>query len=203
MGGVKSFNINQQEILKDIVELHLDNERYDCDLTYGNGSFWTGMKKPEYCLDIEPLSDDVIESCSMATPFNDSQLTSLVFDPPFLTYIKSGREHNSIMGRRFSGYWRYDELEHHYKNTLREAERILKPKGIMVFKCQDIIHNHKMHCTHCNVINWAAEFNLILKDLFILPAKNRMPINTGKKRKQRHARIWHSYFLVLQNHGKK
>jgi len=74
--------------------------------------------------------------------------------------------------------------------------RVLKKKGIMVIKCQDIIHNHKMHCTHVNVINWAAGM-FRLKDLFVLPAKHRMP-SPNRKGVQKHARIFHSYFLVLE-----
>ena len=119
-----------------------------------------------------------------------------------MTYVRAARKGNGnmVMAKRFGGYWRYDELEAHYKGTLKEAARVLSKKGVMVFKCQDIIHNHKMHCTHVNVINWAAgEFRI--KDLFILPAKTRMaiPQQAGTKKKvQKHARIFHSYFLVLE-----
>lgn len=66
----------------------------------------------------------------------------------------------------------------------------------MVFKCQDIIHNHRMHCTHYNVIKWAECEGFRLVDLFILTAKSRMP--GPQKGKQRHARVWHSYFLVFE-----
>jgi hypothetical protein len=100
------------------------------------------------------------------------------------------------MAKRFSGYWRYDELADHYQQTAKEAGRIIKKKGIFVVKCQDIIHNHKMHCTHANMIQWCAEW-FRLKDLFVLPAKHRMP-SPNRKGSQKHARIFHSYFLVFE-----
>jgi DNA modification methylase len=78
---------------------------------------------------------------------------------------------------------------------LIECFRVLKNKGIMVFKCQDIIHNHRLHSTHVNVINWANGF-FRLKDMFILNAKHRMPMPNQKT--QKHARIYHSYFLILE-----
>lgn len=67
----------------------------------------------------------------------------------------------------------------------------------MIFKCQDIIHNHRMHCTHSKVIAWAEECGMRLLDLFILAAKHRLPApNRGGQ--QKHARIYHSYFLVFE-----
>ena len=195
----KSVNYNQSEILNDIKELHC-NGSFDADITYGNGSFYKETERPKFCSDKEKLFDHVIKAESSKLPVIDSSFNSVVFDPPFLTYIKQGREHNSIMGKRFSGYWRYDELEEHYKLTLKEVNRVLRKKGVMVFKCQDIIHNHKMHCTHINVVNWASKYGFRLKDLFILPAKNRIPVKSNGKKKavQKHARIYHSYFIVLE-----
>lgn len=196
--NVKSIDFDQLKILDDIRYLHNDGNQFQVDLTYGNGQFYKGQKQPEFCLDIDPLQDHVINSCSTNTPFSDNQIQSVVFDPPFLTYVRAARggNGNMVMSKRFSGYWRYDELEDHYKKTLLETSRILKKKGVMVFKCQDIIHNHKMHCTHANVILWAQKVGLRLKDLFVLGAKNRMPA-PNRNGKQKHARIHHCYFLVF------
>ena len=196
---IKSVYYDQVDILKSIMEL-CGIERFCADVTYGNGKFYGDIKVPTHKFDINPQLPDVTKSCSSNLPLDTGQLKSLVFDPPFLTYVKAAREHNSIMAKRFGGYWRYDELEKHYRETLTEANRVLGKKGVMVFKCQDIIHNHKMHCTHLNVMEWAQGL-FRLKDLFILPAKNRMPMpekKGDKKRVQKHARIFHSYFMVLE-----
>ncbi|AKA61227.1 hypothetical protein [Pseudoalteromonas phage H103] len=197
---IKSVYENQIDILKSIMTL-CSIDRFDVDVTYGNGMFYKEIEKPVHCFDIDPSLVDTPAS-SDDLPLDDKSVSSLMFDPPFLTYVRAAREGNGnmIMAKRFGGYWKYDELESHYKGTLTEAARVLKKKGVMIFKCQDIIHNHKMHCTHANVINWAAE-NFRLKDLFILPAKTRMaiPQQKGTKKKvQKHARIFHSYFLVLE-----
>ena len=196
---IKSVYYDQHEILESIKALHNNGDNFDLDLTYGNGSFYKNCDDPVHCLDIEPLKNHVIRSCSTSTPFDDCVINSAVFDPPFLTYVRSAREGNGsmIMSGRFSGYWRYDELEEHYKKTITEAQRILKKKGVLIIKCQDIIHNHKMHCTHCNVINWGDESGFRLKDLFVLPAKSRLP-SPNRKGIQKHARIFHSYFLVFE-----
>jgi hypothetical protein len=194
---ISSVSYDQSEILRAISELHCP-DGFDVDLTYGNGSFWKDLDKPRWCFDIDPQAPGVTEACSTNVPLAGRSVNSVVFDPPFLTYVRAGREGNGgmIMAKRFAGYWRYDELETHYKGTLAEAKRILAPKGILVFKCQDIVHNHKLHCTHANVIGWAQDCGFRLLDLFILLAKHRLP-SPNRAGTQRHARIFHSYFLVL------
>lgn len=198
MSVVRSTSSDQHEILANIVSLHCP-EGIEMDCTYGNGSFYKkGVAAPKIKTDINALFDDVICADSTALPAKDDSISSLIFDPPFLTYIRAGREGNGsmIMAKRFSGYWRYDELEAHYIGTIKEAARVLKKKGVFIVKCQDIIHNHKMHCTHANVIGWAEAEGFRLKDLFVLVAKSRMPM-PNRASTQKHARVFHSYFLVF------
>lgn len=200
---IKSVYYDQVEILQSIMHL-CGIERFCADVTYGNGKFYDNEAIPEpvHKFDIHPQIMNVIEANSSELPLPIHSIKSLVFDPPFLTYVRAAREGNGnmIMAKRFGGYWRYDELEKHYRDSLKEAHRVLDKKGIMVFKCQDIIHNHKMHCTHMNVMEWSRGL-FRLKDLFILPVKHRMPIpqqKGTKKKVQKHARIYHSYFMVLE-----
>lgn len=196
---IKSIYQNQGDILRNIRDLHLGGNNFECDLTYGNGCFWKGLEMPPHRFDIDPQFEHVTKACSTDLPLFDRSVNNVVFDPPFLTYVRAKRNGNGNMAfaRRYSGYWRYDELVSHYRRTLKESARVLKPLGILVFKCQDIIHNHQMHCTHANIIQWASEFGFRLRDLFILAPGHRMP-SPNRAGRQRHARIYHSYFLVLE-----
>lgn len=202
MSTIKSVSYDQFEIIRSILTIE-GIDTFDADFTYGNGGFYKEIPKPAHRFDIDPELDGLTEVCSSTeTPLDDGQISSIMFDPPFLTYVRSARKGNGnmVMAGRFGGYWRYDELKDHYKKTLNEAHRVLSKKGIFVIKCQDIIHNHKMHCTHANVIDW-AKGKFRLKDLYILPAKHRMsiPPQKGHARKvQKHARIFHSYFMVME-----
>ena len=196
---IKSVSDDQEYIIKSIMKL-CNIDRFDADVTYGNGVFWKNFKKPVYCCDINPQLDYVSKYSSNDLPFEDCELSSIMFDPPFLTYIKNAREHNSIMAKRYGGYWKYEELQDHYTKTIKEAYRVLNKKGIFVVKCQDIVHNHVLHSTHINVVKW-SETMFRLKDLFILTAKNRIPIpqkENEAKKVQKHSRIHHSYFMVME-----
>lgn len=198
---ISTVSNSQHEILESILHL-FGRESFDADLTYGNGGFYgRGIAPPCHRLDVDTsLSGLTRIAPSDNTGLPENSLESVVFDPPFLTYVKGARGHGSVMAARFGGYWRYDELEAHYTSTLRESARILRHKGIMVFKCQDIIHNHRLHPTHINVVQWAEPW-FRLQDIYVLTAKSRMPIPPTKghaPKRQRHARIFHSYFLVLK-----
>lgn len=198
MDQIKSVSDSQDEILRNIRALHCP-EGFECDMTYGNGAFWKNLPRPEHCFDITPQKPEAVEADSRCLPLDAESLGNCVFDPPFLTYVRNGRGHKDgkvAMTARFGGYYTYAELEDHYRDTISEAWRVLKRGGVMVFKCQDIIHNHRMHCTHCNVINMAATEGFRLLDMFVLTAKHRMP--GPQKGTQRHARIYHSYFLVFR-----
>lgn len=194
---VRSVYFDQTEILRGIMKLHCP-DGFDCDMTYGTGQFWKALPPPRLKFDISPQVLGVRKACSTDLPIEAGSLGSVVFDPPFLTYVRAGRTGNGsmIMAKAFSGYWRYDELEEHYQHSISEAYRVLRPGGVMVFKCQDIIHNHAMHCTHARVIQMAELEGFRLKDLFVLPAKHRLP-SPNRNGAQKHARIFHSYFLVL------
>ena len=202
MAVVKSISYSQDEILKSIVDLHCDGA-IECDVTYGNGMFYKSLPEPKYKFDLDPQLPGVIKADSGSLPMEDASVKSIMFDPPFLTYVSNGRSHGDgkmVMSSRFGGYWRYDELKDHYTRTIAEARRVLSNGGKLVIKCQDIIHNHALHCTHFNVIQWASKRGFRLVDLFILAASNR--INTPG-RKQKHARVYHSYFMVFEKtpHG--
>lgn len=195
---IKSLEFDQHIIMKNINTLHLNGEGFDVDATAGS-LVMHGDNPPRLAFDINPQIPGVIQAKCEELPLRDASIKSLALDPPFLTYVRQEREGNGnmIMARRFAGYWRYDELEEHYKAMLVEAARVLEHKGVLVFKCQDIVHNHAIHLTHARVLEWAHEAGFRDLDLFVLGASHRMPA-PNRKGKQKHARSFHSYFLVFK-----
>lgn len=200
---IRSVSSDQQEILNGILLLCGLSE-FDADITYGSGAFYRGGVVPQPLLkfDIDPQTSDTVWcDNTVHIPVEQGSLGSIVYDPPFLTYVRGARSHGSIMGARFGGYWRYDELEDAYQGAIAQCALVLSDGGVLVIKCQDIVHNHTLHPTHVSVIGWADVAGFRLKDLSILTASHRMPIpaTTGHAMKvQQHARIHHSYFLTFQ-----
>jgi tRNA G10 N-methylase Trm11 len=198
---VPSLQYEQGVILTDILNLHGNGaSQYDVDVTFGSGVFYKTCPDiaPRLRFDLDPQVAGVVEADSRNLPVETGSLNSVVFDPPFLTYVRAGREGNGsmVMAKRFAGYWTYGELTDHYVETLKEGRRVLQRGGIMVVKCQDIVHNHRLHLTHMMVIQEAEKMGFRAKDLFVLGATHRMP-SPNRKGTQKHSRIFHSYFIVL------
>lgn len=194
---------SQDEILGWIRDLHCP-DGFECDVTYGHGNFWRTVTPPPLKFDVEPQSDDVVRADSRLLPLRDASLGNMVFDPPFLTYVRDGRDHKNgdvALTKRFGGYYTYGELEDHYHETISEAARVLRPNGRLIVKCQDIVHNHKLHLTHLKVALWAEMEGFRPLDMFVLTAKSRMP--GPQAGTQRHARIYHSYFMVFEKKSQR
>lgn len=82
-----------------------------------------------------------------------------------------------------------------YHKSIEEFYRILKPDGVLIFKCQDTIDSCKQYLSHIEIHNKAIDCGFYAKDLFVLLAKNRIIGKTHHN--QQHCRKYHSYFLVF------
>lgn len=189
---IKSVYESQAGLLKDMTSLY---GNIHCDLTYSKGNFYKSLQEPVYKCDINPVTEAVTKCDSTKTHFEDNSLTSIMFDPPFLAgYTKEST--TGIIGNRFSGFRYMKDAWQMYYDSIREASRILKSGGIYYFKIQDTVSSGKQYWSSQYVINTALANGFVLEDMFILVAKNR--IIGHNHANQKHARKFHSYFLVFK-----
>jgi tRNA G10 N-methylase Trm11 len=128
-------------------------------------------------------------------PLKDLSIKSVVCDLPFMWNPHgTALTHNEANGR-FGMFKTWTELEETYKGALDEFRRVLKPKGIACVKSQDYTDT-KATLTHCLLYQWAIEREFYAKDFFVL-YRNHGPVYNIYK-VQRHARKFHSYWLVLE-----
>ena len=204
---IKSISYDQSEIIKGILDLHVKNKKIDCDPTYSIGNFYknTGIEEPTYKFDINPKVDGVKFGDSRNLPLENCSIDCMMFDPPFLaTTGKSltNDDNNNVINKRFGVYPSEKELHQFYIDSLKESHRILKDKGILIFKCQDKISSGKQYLSHVFIINEAIKIGFYPKDLFILLAKNRL-VADWQVKNQKNARKFHSYFIVFEKNNKK
>ena len=154
---IKSINNRQEDIINDILSLHNNGEPIDIDVTYSKGVFYKSgeVKQPKQKFDLEPQTDDAIQSSSSDLPLEDESVRCSIFDPPFViagkTYKDNG-EGSSKITKRFSAYENYEQLKEHYGSTLKELYRITKPNGIVIMKLQNTVSGGKQHFTHFFVL---------------------------------------------------
>lgn len=205
-GLIKSIGYDQGEILRNILKLHVPEGKIDCDPTYSIGAFYDGtdVPRPSYCYDMEPQREGVVKADARSLPLADQSVSCMILDPPFLATtgksLKSGT--GNRINRRFGVYPDEKTLHRSYAEMIREAYRVLKPDGILIFKCQDNVSSGKQYMTHVFVMNTAVEAGFYPKDLFILLAKNRL-VADWQVRNQKTARKFHCYFWVFQKTDKQ
>lgn len=204
---IKTISYDQSEIIKNILALHVPDGIIDLDPTYSKGNFYTntGIPKPKYIFDIAPRNNEIQYGDSRCLPLGNSSVNCEMFDPPFLaTTGKSLFENggNNIITKRFGVYPTEKELHRFYIDSMKEAYRVLKPNGILIFKCQDKVSSGKQYMSHVFIMNEAIKIGFYPKDLFILLAKNRL-VADWQIKNQKNARKFHSYFWVFQKCDKK
>jgi len=197
---IKSISFDQNEILRNIIKLYIEEGFFECDPTYSKGNFYKkGIKEPIHKFDLYPQTNDTIEASSDDLPLDNESVNSILFDPVFTVGIPNsskGKSGSNIIANRFGSFKTMKDLWDYYYKTLKECHRILKPNKFLVVKCQDTVSSSKQYLSHVELINQGTEIGFYCKDMFILNAKNR--ILSGKHSKQVHARKYHSYFLVFQ-----
>lgn len=211
---IKSINYDQHEIIRDILTLHNGGNPIDCDITYSKGNFYGKfkdsdgnefeIKPPTYKFDVLPLFDDVEKIEPLGNiPLEDNSVKCIMIDLPFVitspTSPSLTAESGNIIARRFAFYASERELLKSYRHWIEEAFRVLKPNGILIFKCQPIINSCTQWMNNVYSCNIAEEVGFYVKDEFILLAKSRL---IGKVKNQCHSRKYHSYFYVFSKDSK-
>lgn len=193
---IKTTSYDQEEILANIIKLYCPAGFY-LDPTYSKGAFYKSGKIPQPIIKSDLFPQDEGICCFEASkiPLSDNSVENIIFDPPFVAGHTKEKP-TGIMGERFHGFPYVKDLWAWYDLCIKEHYRLLMPKGYYIFKCQDTVSSGKQHLSHVHIINEAEKAGFYTKDLFILLAKSR--IIGHNHAIQKHARKFHSYFIVLQ-----
>nr|DAX18157.1 MAG TPA: adenine-specific methyltransferase [Caudoviricetes sp.] len=206
---IQSVNREQENVINDILFLHSPNKRIDVDVTYSKGVFYKSGKvaQPTYKFDLMPQTEDTIQADSRCLPLDDDSIETIMFDPPFIiageSYKNNTDSNSSKIAKRFSAYKNFEELKEHYYNSLKEFYRVLKKRGIVIFKCQNTVSGGKQLFSHYFILKSALEIGFYPKDEFVLLSKSKMTSFGGRWKRQQHAMKHHSYFLVLKKENCK
>lgn len=202
---IKSISYNQEEIIEDIINLHVPQGYIDLDPTYSKGNFYKSgrIQEPTLKYDISPQADDIKYQNCTKLPQGNNRLQCIMFDPPFLAATGKSlkTDKGNITARRFGIYENELKLHKFYKDSMMEFYRVLNKNGVLIFKCQDKVSSGKNYFTHSIIMMQALGIGFYPKDLFVLLTKNR--IISGKHKNQIHTRKFHSYFWVFEKKNSK
>ena len=220
-GVIKNINTDQHRILADIMHLYNNDEGFELDPTFSKGNYYgdfnwineNGEKEiytipqPKYKMDVYPLAEDVQKLEIMGDfPLEDESVKSVNIDLPFVISVGpsmgNGNKKSNITSNRFSAFYPVSNLVETYYHFLKEAYRVLKEDGILVWKCQRTITGGKT--LNSPEMSWlfAESLGFDCVDAFYLEGKTRLI--SGKVKHQEHSRSYVSIFYVFKkSHRKK
>jgi hypothetical protein len=195
---------DNSEVFPEVLHLYVAPGSTVADVTYGRGCFWRNIPLTGYVVKPSDISMGI--DCRKL-PYGDNDIDCVVFDPPYM-HTPGGTAHNGHQNyedyygnNRTSNDKKYHEaVLDLYVEGSREAYRVLKPKGILIVKCQDEVCAGKQRLTHVEVVNALEGMGYITEDLFVVVRRNRPGVS--RVITQLHARKNHSYFLVFRKNGR-
>lgn len=214
---LSAYHGHSDLIFPKIMSLYVPKKSSVLDLTYGQGVFWRKIPQSDYDLTISDLATTGIDSRILTPHFEAESFDCVVFDPPFFAFppsktslFKRGSvfEQKYKNAKSFKNTVKNSEKPNHeivlnlYLQTAKEVLNILKPKGVFIVKCQDMVSSGQQRFIHCDIINELNKQGFMPIDLFVLVRKNRPSVNDFQLL-QKHARKNHSYFLVFRKRYKQ
>ncbi|MCI0561570.1 MAG: site-specific DNA-methyltransferase [Nitrososphaera sp.] len=201
-----AYSGNNAEVFPNILRLHVAEGSTVADVTYGKGIFWQNVPEGAYNL----LATDIQTGVDCRSlPYKDESIDCVILDPPYMEGLyRRDVEHMAGSGTYAAfrntysdGYAQSEGPKYHeavldlYFSAGREAHRVLKPRGVLIVKCQDEVSANTQRLTHVEIINEYKAIGFYAKDLFIVVRPNKPAMSRVVH--QVHARKNHSYFLVF------
>jgi SAM-dependent methyltransferase len=173
------------------------------DATVNGGRFWKGSKRRVIGIDVDARHKPTFVADNTAMPFRDESFDVVVYDPPHIP--NQGKDKSKDFNTRFGLVLRSSKENHYtFSHTfppfVKEANRVLKPEGILLCKLTDYIHHHRYQWAHIDFIIAAREAKLTACDCIIKIRKG--PIIDPKWKNAHHSRRQHCYWLVFRKSKK-
>lgn len=183
-----------------VLKLYVPEGSAIADVNYGKGVFWRNVDVSKYKLQASDLKDG-IDMCAL--PYEGGSLDALVMDPPYMptefTGVAQISDYYGIKRKFADKKWHEAVLDLYYRG-MREASRVLKPTGVMIVKCQDMVCANRQVLVHVDLINFMHSLGYRCEDIFVLVQANK---RKHPQKRQVHARKSHSYFLVFLRMGSR
>lgn len=204
---LSAHNARNYDVFPLVLKLHVPEGSVIADVTFGKGVFWRKVPEGLYTL----LATDLATGTDCRDlPYDDGSIDAVVLDPPYVEgfFRKQGYEnagsgsHGNLRSFYSAGVNQKSLSRHHqavldlYFGAFVEADRVLRPGGVLIVKTMDEVSGRKQRWTHVELMNAFEAHGYTTKDLFVVVRPQRPSVSRIVT--QAHARKNHSYFLVFR-----
>lgn len=188
-------------LIADVARLYLRPDDLVLDPTWGRGKWWTRYQ-PARLIRHDLHTLDGVDFRNL--PEANGSFDVVAFDPP---YVAMGGRTTSGLGQMMDAYGMRDapatpqQLWKVIVDGLDEINRVLKPRGLLLMKCQDYVWSGRLQPVTYWAIDMQAFYDCELVDRFEHVTKPRPQPTTnrdGTPRRQVHARRNLSTLLVFR-----
>lgn len=195
---------DNSDLFAEVVKLYPVKGRDVIDATFGRGVFWRQIDTSK-CRSFvgHDIAQDGVDCRKL--PERDASADVVVIDPPYRPDIgASGYQERQYRGRETTRGMTIEAIIELYCEAMAEARRVLRPGGLCLVKCQDLVHGGKQYWSHIRIFEFIEnEGYFTAEDLFLLhqerpPAPVPVKTKDGRIPKQKHARRRHSYLWIFR-----
>lgn len=196
---------SNEEAFARILRLYARPGQVIVDPTHGHGRFWRNVDPARYSVHASDLASGGPDLRLL--PFDGESVDMVVLDPPYRYTPAKNQKQDDVAGHgQVDGLYNLQaakltntqEVINLYRDGFKEAERVLRPGGFLVVKCQDTVQDGKNIWVHVWLMTAAEGLGFACRDLLVVAPPT--VLNTRWAR-QRHLRKAHSYFLVFRKGG--
>lgn len=191
------------EVLSGLLVFYARSGAAVLDVTANRRRMWRGVAWDGSVMysDIDSEVGPDVVADFRALPFEDGSFDVIVFDPPHLPVAAastaSSPEYVAAFGLSRSA--KADNVSALFLPFLREAQRVLRPDGLIFAKIKDFVHNHAYQWSLVDFVNAVrATDGLTACDLRIKRDPCGGNLKSGRWERSHHARNVHCWWVVVR-----
>lgn len=188
------------DVLAQILSIYVPAESVIADLTFNTGGFWRTLDVSDYTLiasDLFPFPGLDLRADMRHLPYRSGSFHAVIMDPPYGNASTSPRTDSLEKRFNLQSVKTPREILRLYLDAIPEVHRILKKRGILILKCQDMVDGGRQHFMSVDICNHARSIGFRGEDKFVMVPPGK-PMIRHPDRPQQHARKNHSEFWVFR-----
>ena len=194
-----------KDVIPVLIRIHAVKEPRILDVTHNKGVMWKGTPFAPVTFDINPdVNPDHVGDFRDLSRFAEGSFDVIAFDPPHLPAAAASANSSGIEREQYGltehgDYRQGDNVSPAFEPFLRETRRVLGPKGIVIAKIADLVHNHRYQWQHVDFINAARHVGMTPCDVVIKADPCAANLKSSKWESVKHFRRAHCYWIVVRN----